>query len=243
MEMSDSYGALTRLARAIAAESVESPLSLRMCQACAGILGMDGGSLTLAYADEERVTLCATDEWSARLEDLQEVIGEGPSYDAYQERLIHRLLVDGALELRWPLLSDAIKDGLGRCAVYAIPIKPGPQTMGVATFYQHQVSPMLIDEVEAQVLIDAVGVALVKDPDVLDDDSHAKAESWNSRAQVHQATGMVMAQLSISSDDSIALLRAHAYAHRQSLAGTSADIIARRLDFRTTDPDPGEATP
>jgi hypothetical protein len=243
MEMSDSYGALTRLARAIAAESVDSPLSLRMCQACAGILGMDGGSLTLAYADEERVTLCATDEWSARLEDLQEVIGEGPSYDAYQERLIHRLLVDGALELRWPLLSDAIKDGLGRCAVYAIPIKPGPQTMGVATFYQHEVSPMLIDEVEAQVLIDAVGVALVKDPDVLDDDSHAKAESWNSRAQVHQATGMVMAQLSISSDDSIALLRAHAYAHRQSLAGTSADIIARRLDFRTTDPDPGEATP
>jgi hypothetical protein len=243
MEMSDSYGALTRLARAIAAESVESPLSLRMCVACAGILGMDGGSLTLAYADEERVTLCATDEWSARLEDLQEVIGEGPSYDAYQERLIHRLLVDGALELRWPLLSDAIKDGLGRCAVYAIPIKPGPQTMGVATFYQHEVSPMLIDEVEAQVLIDAVGVALVKDPDVLDDDSHAKAESWNSRAQVHQATGMVMAQLSISSDDSIALLRAHAYAHRQSLAGTSADIIARRLDFRTTDPDPGEATP
>ena len=241
--MSDSYGALTRLARAIAAESVESPLSLRMCQACAGILGMDGGSLTLAYADEERVTLCATDEWSARLEDLQEVIGEGPSYDAYQERLIHRLLVDGAVELRWPLLSDAIKDGLGRCAVYAIPIKPGPQTMGVATFYQHEVSPMLIDEVEAQVLIDAVGVALVKDPDVLDDDSHAKAESWNSRAQVHQATGMVMAQLSISSDDSIALLRAHAYAHRQSLAGTSADIIARRLDFRTTDPDPGEATP
>ena len=241
--MSDSYGALTRLARAIAAESVDSPLSLRMCQACAGILGMDGGSLTLAYADEERVTLCATDEWSARLEDLQEVIGEGPSYDAYQERLIHRLLVDGALELRWPLLSDAIKDGLGRCAVYAIPIKPGPQTMGVATFYQHEVSPMLIDEVEAQVLIDAVGVALVKDPDVLDDDSHARAESWNSRAQVHQATGMVMAQLSISSDDSIALLRAHAYAHRQSLAGTSADIIARRLDFRTTDPDPGEATP
>ena len=241
--MTDSYGALARLARAIAAESVDSALSLRMCQACAGILGMDGGSLTLAYADEERVTLCATDEWSARLEDLQEVIGEGPSYDAYQERLIHRLLVDGALELRWPLLSDAIKDGLGRCAVYAIPIKPGPQTMGVATFYQHEVSPMLIDEVEAQVLIDAVGVALVKDPDVLDDDSHAKAESWNSRAQVHQATGMVMAQLSISSDDSIALLRAHAYAHRQSLAGTSADIIARRLDFRTTDPDPGEATP
>ena len=45
--------------------------------------------LTLAYADEQRVTLFATDEWSERLEDLPEVIGEGPSYDAYEERLIH----------------------------------------------------------------------------------------------------------------------------------------------------------
>ncbi len=239
--MSDPYGALTRLARAIATESVESPLSLRMCQACVGILGMDGGSLTLAYADEQRVTLCATNEWSAQLEDLQEVIGEGPSYDAYQERTIQVLQVDGDADRRWPLLSDAIKNGLGRCGVYAIPIKPGPQTMGVATFYQHEPTSMAVDDTEAQVLIDAVGVALVKDPDILDDDSHAKAESWSSRARVHQATGMVMAQLGISSEDSLALLRAHAYAHQRSLGATSADIIARRLDFRTADPDPGGA--
>ena len=186
--MSDPYAALTRLARAIAADSVESPLSLRMCQACAGILGMDGGSLTLAYADEERVTLCATDEWSARLEDLQEVVGEGPSYDAYQERLIHRLLVDGVAELRWPLLSDAIKNDLGRCSIYAIPIKPGPQTMGVATFYQHEASPMLIDDDRGAGVIDAVGVALVKDPDVLDDNSHAKplVEQQGTRASGHR---------------------------------------------------------
>ena len=241
--MSDPYGALSRLARAIAAESAESPLSLRMCQACVGILGMDGGSLTLAYADEQRVTLCATDEWSAQLEDLQEVIGEGPSYDAYRDRTIQTLVVDGAAELRWPLLADGIKLGLGRCVVYAIPIKPGPQTMGVATFYQREPSELLIDADEAQLLIDAVGVALVKDPDILDDDSIAKAESWNSRARVHQATGMVMAQLGITSEDGFALLRAHAYAHQQSLVATSADVIARRLDFRTADPDPGEATP
>ena len=30
-----------------------------------------------------------------RLKDLQEVIGEGPSYDAYQERVIQTLLVEG----------------------------------------------------------------------------------------------------------------------------------------------------
>jgi hypothetical protein len=241
--MSDPFGALTRLARAIAAESVESPLSLRMCQACVGILGMDGGSLTLAYAEVQRVTLCSTDEWSAQLEDLQEVIGEGPGYDAYQERTIQTLLVNGADDIRWPLVSNGIKQGLGRCAIYAIPIKPGPQTMGVATFYQREPCPMLIDADAAQVLIDAVGVALVKDPDVLDDDSYAKAESWNSRARVHQATGMVMAQLAVASEDAIALIRAHAYAQQRSLAAISDEIIARRLDFRTSDPDPGDGLP
>ena len=108
--MSEHVDVLRRLARAIAATSVESPLSLRMCEACVGILGVDGGSFTLAYADAQRVTLCATDERAAQLEDLQEVIGEGPSYDAYLERTIQRLVVDGAPSIaRWPLLCDAVK--------------------------------------------------------------------------------------------------------------------------------------
>ena len=54
---------------------------------------------------------------------------------------------------------------------------------------------------------------------------------------------MVMAQLSVPSDDGIAPLRGHAFALQQTLDATSADIIDRRLDFRTADPDPGEATP
>jgi hypothetical protein len=242
--MSEPYRALTRLAQAIAAgASVDAPLSLRMCQACVGILGMDGGSLTLAYAEEQRVTLCATDAWAAQLEDLQDVIGEGPSWDAYGDRSIQTLRVDGTAELRWPLLSDGIKEGLGGCMIYAIPIMPGPETMGVATFYQRQPTTMLIDDSEAQLLIDAVGVALVKDPDFLDDDSTAKAESWSGRARVYQATGMVMAQLGLSPEDGIALLRAHAYAHQRNLAAISDDIIARHLDFRTADQDPPDGTP
>ena len=237
--MNDPVEVLTKLARAIAAAPVEAPLSLRMCQACLGILGVDGGALTLAYGDPERVTLCTTDEWSAQLEDLQEVIGEGPSYEAYQERTIQVLVVDGISDPRWPLLSDGVKQAMNGCAIYAIPIKPGPQTMGVATFYQHQPSPLLLEVESCQLLIDSVGVALVKDPDVLDDDRYAKADTWNNRARVNQATGMVMAQLGIAPGDGIALMRAHAYAHRQTLTAVSNDIIARRLDFRTADPDPG----
>ena|SRR5829696_6656635 len=94
--MTEQVDALGRLARAIAATPVESPLSLRMCEACVDLLGVDGGSFTLAYTDPERVTLCATDEEAAQLEDLQEVFGEGPSYTAYTERTIQTLAVSMA---------------------------------------------------------------------------------------------------------------------------------------------------
>lgn len=241
--MSERVDVLARLARAVAAASVEAPLSLRMCRACVDILGVDGGAFTLAYADPERVSLCVTDEWAARLEDLQEVMGEGPSYVAYSERTMETLVVDGVPDARWPLLSDGVKQAMGTCAIYAIPMKPGPQTMGVATFYQREPGSLRVGAAACQLLIDAVGVSLVQDPDVLDDDRYAKADSWLSRARIHQATGMVMAQLEVSSADGLALMRAHAYALRQSLVVVSDDIIARRLDFRTTDQNPEAERP
>ncbi len=79
----------------------------------------------------------------------------------------------------------------------------------------------------------------MRDADFLEDDRLAVADSWNSRARVDQATGMVMGQLGIGPDDGLALLRAHAYAHGRTLGEISDQIIARRLDFRSADRDPG----
>ncbi len=237
--MDDRSLALNRLAEVVASSSVESPLSLRMSVACASIFGVDGASLTLGYGDLDRVTLCATDELSARLEDVQEVIGQGPSYDAYRRRAIVTTYIDGAVDQRWPLFSEAAKSALGACTIYAFPIKPGPQTMGVATFYQVAGSALSIDPQVGQFLVNAVGVALVSDPDVLDDDRLTKEESWSTQARIHQATGMVMAQLHLGVDDALALVRAHAYAHNSTLSQISDEIIRRQLDFTTTDQDPG----
>ena len=87
--------------------------------------------------------------------------------------------------------------------------------------------------------MNAVGVALVTDPDVVDEDRLTKEESWIAQARVHQATGMVMAQLHLQEDDALALIRAHAYAHNATLSQISDKILDRSLDFTTTDPDPG----
>jgi hypothetical protein len=57
--------------------------------------------------------------------------------------------------------------------------------------------------------------------------------SVGNRREVHQATGMVLAQLGINAADAALLLRAHAYSSGRSVAEVANDIVERRLDFAT----------
>jgi AmiR/NasT family two-component response regulator len=49
---------------------------------------------------------------------------------------------------------------------------------------------------------------------------------------------MVMAQLGITAEDALVLLRAHAYAEDVTLDAIAAQIVDRHLDFKYTDTDP-----
>jgi AmiR/NasT family two-component response regulator len=55
--------------------------------------------------------------------------------------------------------------------------------------------------------------------------------SWSKRAEIHQATGMVIAQLGINPTDAFARLRAHAFTEGVSLGDVARDVVARRLHF------------
>ena len=54
---------------------------------------------------------------------------------------------------------------------------------------------------------------------------------WIDRAEVHQATGMVLVQLDITPKDAFARLRAYAFAQRRPLSDVARDVVARRLVF------------
>lgn len=227
---------LRQLAQVVATADPDSPLSLRLCLACTSILDLQGGSLTLAYEESGRTTLCVTDEHAAQLEDLQEVLGEGPSYAASREGRLVAVAVDGAADERWPLFSQAVQQALGGpCTVVAVPISPGDRPLGVATFYRRRVDLSLpLPPETVRLLVDAVGVALSQ-TDAEDDALQQQAGSWTERAQINQAVGMVMAQLRVRPGDALALLRAHAYAHAAQLSRIAADVVVRRLDFKVTD--------
>jgi hypothetical protein len=235
---------LADLARAVAGQSVALSLPERLCRASVAITGASGVSLTLAYTSPNRLTLCSTDDVSARLEDLQDVLGHGPGPAAYHSGAQMRMDVGpvGDPDPRWPAFEDAARDALGRdtaLRIVAVPIHPGSEVLGVLTYYQSQPDPPELEHDAMQFLADAVGAALLEHPDDVVSDGSGP---WSGRAVVHQATGMVIAQLRIAPEDALALLRAHAFAHGSTLARVAALVVDRHLDFSASDQVTGSTT-
>jgi hypothetical protein len=61
-----------------------------------------------------------------------------------------------------------------------------------------------------------------------------------SRRVIHQATGMVLAQLDISADDAMLVLQGHAFAAGLTMMEVAQRVVDRTLDFSTEDGVDGE---
>jgi hypothetical protein len=76
--MTAKSAVLAQFVKVVASEGSDKALPVRLCLASKAILGADGAAVTLCYTEATWLTVCATDEIAARLEDLQDVPGEGP---------------------------------------------------------------------------------------------------------------------------------------------------------------------
>lgn len=190
--------------------------------------------LTLTAAAERLTVRTAESAGSAgpvisRLEDLQVVLGEGPAELAFAEgrTVVAHLDGDDTDAASFPMfatMASAIDEPL---TVYAVPMRPSGRVVGVLTLYlsgDHLARPLD----EAEFLADAAGAALLGDPATTDISSQP---SWPQQALVHQATGVVVAQLGIAPTDALAVLRAHAFARASTLEDVVDDVLARRLIF------------
>jgi len=221
---------LARLASSLAAGSPEQALPVRLCRACVEILGADGGAITLASTRPERLTVSTSNGTSARIEDLQDVLGEGPGQEAFREGRPVVTRVDGVSGGPFPLFTELAESIAGPLTVWAIPMHPGGTTIGVVTLYRAagELEQSLDD---AQFLADAAGAALLGERA---GNGGARFAAWSARARVHQATGMIVAQLAISPADALAILRAHAFAESTTLDAMAAEVVERRLSFTHT---------
>lgn len=219
-----------RLAVAFARETLRSPGG-RLCAACVDVLGVAGAGITLLGGSQSG-PICSSNSRMAALEEMQFVAGEGPCRDAFaQRRHVHAPRLDAVALARWPSFVElAGTKGIG--AVFAYPLAKANAGVGVLTLYQEAEG-----DLTEQQHIDSLAIADVLTDTVLSVQASAPTgllaegleDAADHRAEVHQASGMVSVQLSVSVDDALALIRGHAFATGSSIASVAKAIVARRL--------------
>ena len=200
---------------------------------CAEVLGVTGAAVSVLLPDGGSEVVWRSDGASARLDDLQFTLGEGPAVDvAASGQLIMEPDLAAVPPQRWPAFTPAALD-LGVRAVFAVPLQIGAIRLGVLLAQRDRPGPMA-GGVLADLLALAAAVtgALLGAPPPA-----ARVRRWLSdqpagyTAQVHQATGMISVQLAVGQAEALIRLRAYAFRHRRALADVASDVVARRLRF------------
>lgn len=219
-----------RFARVLASVHAIEPASSRLCEAGRLMLGADGAALTLMTGSQSMVVVASTDELAEQLEDLQDVVGEGPGKDAFATGSVQVADFANGGDGAWPLMHEH-GDRLGfRGVLVAVPLNPHDEVIGTLTTHG-SAAPRPADLEIANRLGAAIGTALLHDPQVERRDEML-ASSWASRAQVHQATGMIISQTGVRPEDAMALLRGQAFANNLSMLDVAQQIVERRINFR-----------
>lgn len=210
-------------------------LPSQLCAACLSALPVSGVGAALMTADgPSGVVLAATDERARQLEELQFALGEGPCVEASgggRPVLEPDLVVAGSS--RWPRFGAAVLDA-GVRAVFAFPLRIGAIRVGVLDLYRDTPGQLTTpDLVEALAFADAATAVVLHLQDHGGGDGAAAAltDQMDSRAEVHQATGMITIQLGVSLAEALLRLRAHAYASGRSVSAIAADVVSRRMHF------------
>lgn len=203
-----------------------------ICDGCLEHLpGIAGVGLTAMTSTSVREPICSSDPVSARLERLQYDVGEGPSLDAFgsTDPVLAGDLSAGAFRRRWPVFSTAAVD-LGARAVFAFPLQVGAVRVGVLETYRTEPGPLSeLDTVRSLLVCHAAMVVLLDGQ--RDDVLSAGAGVLPYRAEVHQATGMIVAQLDVGAEEAFVRLRARAYADGRTVEDVARDVVDRRVRF------------
>jgi hypothetical protein len=209
----------------------EVPSLTTVCRSATRLLQMSGSSVVLMGHDTFPSVASAYGV-SLTVQDLEFTLGEGPAIDSYAAG--KPVLVDdvGSFGSRWPQFTRAITHA-GIRSLYALPLQLGAIKLGVLVLYRDHPGVL-----EGEALSAALLVADLVTNQVLDMQSGAAAEAlaWgievdDYRAVVHQATGMISAQLDCAIGEALVRLRGRAFANEQPIDEVAADVVTGRLRF------------
>jgi hypothetical protein len=215
-------------------EDPAGPTTKALCHVCAEVTGMSGAGIMLMWGDIPAGSICTTNAVSDLIEQLQYALGEGPCIDAYREDrpVLEPDLAHPAMP-RWLAFRTPVVDA-GALAVFGFPLHVGAARLGALNLYRDRAGPLTDDQHADGLVMAAVAAqaVLMLQADALPGQlAVGLAEGADFHYPVHQASGMVAAQLDISVGQALVRLRAHAFVYDRPLRDVAQDVLARKLRF------------
>ena len=231
----------TSFGAAMSALEQAAPSSAGYCRPFLDLFPVSGASVSTMGDLLGSETVAASDDIAALLDELQFDLGEGPCWDALRHE---RPVLAPDLQSRagdWPAFSSAIRDQ-PLSSIFAFPLTVGPLRFGAVDLYSRE--PVVLDPTQAgqaDAMAGVVGrLVLRRAIDAVGRD-YDHASNAYSRRIIHQATGMVLAQLDISADDARLVINGRAYAQSRTMMEIAQEILDGTITF-TNGNDGFEAT-
>ena len=195
---------------------------------------LSGCALVLMSGADSASVLAGAGRHAQTVTGLQMQLGEGPCLDAHAAG-IPVLLPDLAAENanRWPAFAAAAL-AAGVHAEFSLPLTVGPGGIGTLDLCRDRPG-MLSDDHLADALIAA---DIARDAVLYQQNGPPRpamaqrlAAAGTDRLVIHQATGMIAAQLDDTVANALARLRAAAFATGRSMDDIAQDVVERRVRF------------
>lgn len=214
------------------AGQASSPRLPLVTAACLDLLDVSGAAVVLMTRDCSRHVACTVGPVMRDLESLEVTLGEGPFVDAFttgrpalEADLGHRCS-------RWPMFGPQAV-ALGVRAAFALPLQVKDTRLGTLDLYRDRPGMLATEELAvALALADVVtDVVLDLQSQVPRGELHGELVDAKGlfQARVHQAAGMVAAQLDVTVNVAMARLRAYAFVQDQPLPEVAELVVEGRV--------------
>ena len=219
------------LAELIGGSEDEFPSLTTVCRTATRLLRMSGSSVVL-MGEDTFPSVAGAYGVSVTVQDLEFTLGEGPASDAYAEGKPVMVGDIAVFSSRWPQFTRSSAEA-GIRSVFALPLQLGAIKLGVLVLYRDEPGAL-----EGEALAAALLAADLVTNQVLDIQAGALSESlaWgleidDYRAVVHQATGMISAQLDCAMGEALVRLRGRAFANDRAIDQVAAEVVSGNLRF------------
>jgi hypothetical protein len=221
------------LAAVIDRSGDQAPTLELICQICCDLLPITIASVVLMGSEGVEGITGASDPLAAAIQNEEFTLGEGPATEVRRQRRPVLVSDLGDATRDWPQFVPAVAR-LGIGAIYAIPLRIGAVDLGVLVLGSATPRALASEELADSLVLGDLISRLVLDlqAGVASESLAWALDATDSRTVVHQATGMIAAQLNVSVAEALIRLRANAFATDRPVDQVATEVVAgqRRFD-------------